>query len=278
VPWYRPTEGADVLVARDAYGSRFLLAAPFSDTARPADPDHWYAWDLDWCPDGRLAAGGAYASPEAALAEWAPVVGRAADGAALESCPPELAARLLSPALDGAPQTESVFGDEPAEFFRELPRLLRRSDALAGSLAGRLTAKRSAGRADDRGAAIEEFLRWHAGNAFTSPGTREASEDALELILGEWGPDGPPDEQSFYACSPHRVEVCAAIMRDSYEPDAVNAALALLPAWVQWCAERAKLPEDLAGRALAAARAEAAVPDSWGQVITERSAPFRRPE
>jgi hypothetical protein len=29
-------------MARDAYGARFLLVAPFSAPGRPADPDHWY--------------------------------------------------------------------------------------------------------------------------------------------------------------------------------------------------------------------------------------------
>jgi hypothetical protein len=62
VPWYRPTAGADVLVARDAYGARFLLIAPFSDPGQPADPARWYAWDLDWCADGLVVAAGAYGS------------------------------------------------------------------------------------------------------------------------------------------------------------------------------------------------------------------------
>lgn len=35
------------LVARDAYGSRFLVAAPSGYEADA--PDHWYAWDVDAC-------------------------------------------------------------------------------------------------------------------------------------------------------------------------------------------------------------------------------------
>jgi hypothetical protein len=35
------------LVARDAYGSRLLLMAPFSYGG--GAPDHWYAWDIDLC-------------------------------------------------------------------------------------------------------------------------------------------------------------------------------------------------------------------------------------
>jgi hypothetical protein len=37
----------DPMVARDAYGSRFLLAAPFGYDGE--EPDHWYAWDIDSC-------------------------------------------------------------------------------------------------------------------------------------------------------------------------------------------------------------------------------------
>jgi hypothetical protein len=99
VPWYQPTAGADVLAARDAYGARFLLIAPFSDPGQPADPDHWYAWDLDWCADGLVVAAGAYGSTAEALAEWRAFAGPPAATAELTSCPPELGIGLLDPAL-----------------------------------------------------------------------------------------------------------------------------------------------------------------------------------
>ena len=104
VPWYQPTAGADVLVARDAYGARFLLIAPFSDPGQPADPDHWYAWDLDWCADGLVVAAGAYGSTAEALVEWRVSAGPSAATAELASCPPELGIRLLDPALADSPK------------------------------------------------------------------------------------------------------------------------------------------------------------------------------
>jgi hypothetical protein len=278
VPWYRPADGGDVLVARDAYGDRFLLAAPFSDPTRPAEADHWYAWDLDWCVSGTVVGAGAYESADSALAEWAAAVGPASTSAELAPAPRPLALRLLAPALGNSLQVSSVFGDEPVELFRELPRLLRRAAALEPTLGRPLNRGRSAAAASGRDAAIDGFLDWHAGRAWTSPDAREAAEAALELLLEEWGPDVPPDDEAFYACSPHRIEVCAMILRDAYDPDAVNEALALLPAWVQWCAGRAKLDALLTDRALAAARAEAAVPAVWGQVVKERERPFRRSE
>jgi hypothetical protein len=278
VPWYQPTEGTVAVAARDVYGSRFLVTAPFSDPAQPAAADHWYAWDLDWCVDGLVVATGVHDSADAALAEWRAAVGPAAATAELAPCPPELGIRLLVPALDYSLQADSVFGDEPAEFFREVPRLFRRAAALAASLGRLLPRQRSGGLADAREGAVEDFLDRQAGHAWNSPGARSATEDALELLLAEWGPDAPPDERAFYACSPHRIEACASVMRDSYEPDPVNKALLLLPDWVQWCAGKTGLDGEFADRALAAARAEAATPASEHQVILEREVPFRRPE
>jgi hypothetical protein len=50
------------------------------------------------------------------------------------------------------------------------------------------------------------------------------------------------------------------LVHDDYLPREGNAVLALLPDWVQWCADRAALPATLAAPALEAARAEAANP------------------
>ena len=50
------------------------------------------------------------------------------------------------------------------------------------------------------------------------------------------------------------------LVHDDYPPKGSNAVLALLPDWIQWCADRAGLPPALAAPALKAARAEAANP------------------
>jgi hypothetical protein len=54
----------------------------------------------------------------------------------------------------------------------------------------------------------------------------------------EWGPHEYPDERSFYACSPHRIEMAAHLIRTSYAADYADPALRLLPEWRQWCIER----------------------------------------
>jgi hypothetical protein len=278
VPWYQPTEGSAALVARDAYGDRFLVTAPFSDPARPETVDHWYAWDLDWCSNGLVVAAGVYDSPEAARAEWQAAVGPAAATAEFSPCPPELGLRLLAPAQPDSTEFEMVIGDEPAQFFREIPRLSRRAAALTASLGHPRPGQRSGGQADDRDAAIDAFLDQQTGHAWNAQGDRDVAEEALELILSEWGPDVPPDEPAFYACSPHRIESCAAILRDSYDPELVNQALLLLSDWVQWCARRTELAPEFADRALSAARVEAASPAGGSQVAHKREERFRRPE
>lgn len=164
-----------------------------------------------------------------ALAEW-----RAAAG--LGPCPPELGVGLLAPALTRSLQCDSVWGDELVEFFRAVPRLFRRAAALTDSLGRLLPRQRSGGLANAVSASVKDFLDRHAGHASNSPDARGAAEEALELILAEWGPDTPPDERTFYACPPHRIETCASILRDTYEPGPVNNALPLLTVWVQWCA------------------------------------------
>lgn len=276
VAWYRPAGGEDVLLARDVYGDRFLLAAPFTDPERPGATDHWYAWDLDWCGLGIVVGGSVHDDCDGALAEWRSVVGPAAGTAGFEPCRPEMAIRLLGEALEDSSQSGAVIGDEPVEYFREFSRLRRRAAALAGSLRGRHPGQRSADLAAARHAAAEDFLAQYADRAWNSPDDRGHTENLLDLILSEWGPPAPPDERAFFACSPHRIETCAVILRDMYEPGPVGQALAMLPAWVGWCARRAGLGEEFAERALEAARVEAATPAA--SRAPRREPPFRRPE
>jgi hypothetical protein len=53
--------------ARDAYGSRFLLAAPFG--YGQDEPDHWYAWDIDMCGLDTVVGAGVFGSAKEALEE-----------------------------------------------------------------------------------------------------------------------------------------------------------------------------------------------------------------
>ena len=70
---WRPA--GEPLVARDVYGSRRLVMAPFSCDGRA--PDHWYAWDIDLC--------------------WIAVV-------AAPACSPRPGTRCVNGAMPSAPQ------------------------------------------------------------------------------------------------------------------------------------------------------------------------------
>lgn len=149
------------LVARDEYGSRFLLAAPFRYDGHDGEPaDHWYAWDIDTCWIDTVVGAGTFGSAAGALAEWREAVGPRATGAVLAECPPELTARLLAQSLQTGPFPEFMDGGEPRELVREYYRERRRACELAESL-GDLTG--GAGSfVIDMDKARDEFLRWYA--------------------------------------------------------------------------------------------------------------------
>jgi hypothetical protein len=145
----------DPLVARDAYGSRFLLVAPFGYDGEM--PDHWYAWDIDSCWILTVAGAGVFGSAEDALAEWQHAVGPAA-GTALSPSPPETTARLLAPCLQTGPLSDMLQGSEPRELIREYYRLRRRALSLTAAAAGSAASASSGG--DDPGPVREAFLGW----------------------------------------------------------------------------------------------------------------------
>ena len=107
---------------------------------------------------------------------------------------------------------------------------------------------------------------------------RDEAEGALELLLAEWGPDVPPDEQAFYACSPHRIQACASILRDSCEPELGRSGAAPAARLDPMVRLEDRPRRRGCRRALAAARAEAAILASETHAITEDEAPFRQTE
>jgi len=259
------------LVARDAYGSRLLLMAPFSYDG--GAPDHWYAWDIDLCWIAVVVGAGVFASAEGALCEWRDAVGPAASGAALSPCTAGMTARLLAPCLQTGVLADVLEGREPRELIREYYRLRRRARDLTGSAdTGAGSSPFDAGHVDDA------FLDWYATRHDDVP---EAVTEATGTILAEWGPRRNPDERSFYACSPHRIEMAAHLIREGYFADYANPALLLLPEWTQWCIEQSRLNADAAARSLEAARSAASVlvdDEDAKPAPEDDEAPFRRHE
>ncbi|MGH3418441.1 MAG: hypothetical protein ACRDOD_02400 [Streptosporangiaceae bacterium] len=271
----------DPLVACDAYGSRFLLVAPFGYDGEA--PDHWYAWDIDSCWILTVVGAGVFGSAQDALAEWQHAVGPAA-GTALSPSASETTARLLAPCLETGPLSDMLQGSEPRELIREYYRLRRRArvliDPVGATAAGTTSASATAASSadDDPGPVREAFLSWYAARHDDVP---QDSADAVDTILQEWGPRAHLGERSLYACSPHRIEMAAHLIREGYLPDYANAALRLLPEWTQWCIGQSGLTGDFAARSRAAALTESAAlveEETDDRAAGRDEAPFRRRE
>jgi hypothetical protein len=272
-----PWSAGDPQVASDAYGTRFLLVAPFGydDGA----PDHWYAWDIDTCWILTVVAAGVFGSAQEALAEWQAAAGPSAAGTALSPAAPELTAQLLTPSLESGPMSEMLTGFEPRELLREYYRLRRRASALVRTTDGMAAdADAASSDGDDLSPVREAFLDWYTARHGAVP---PDAADTVDIILHEWGPPANPGDRSLYACSPHRIEMAAHVIRDAYLTDYANAALRLLPEWTKWCIKQSGLNADLAARSRAAALTEsAALADEEKNAPTAQRTepPFRRPE
>jgi hypothetical protein len=255
-----PELAGEALMACDAYGSRVLLVAPFGYDG--GAPDHWYAWDIDWCWIGAVVGAGVFASAADALGEWRNAAGPAASGATLTPCGAGMTAWLLGPALlTGV--ADLLEGSESRELIREYYRLRRRAlDLTESADAGGASAPFDDDQAGDA------FLDWFAARHGDVP---EAVTESAGIILDEWGPHERPDERLFYACSPHRIEMAAHLIRDGYAPEYAAPALRLLPEWTEWCLEHHELSEDAAARSRQAA-------GSAVSVVTDDEGPYRRPE
>jgi hypothetical protein len=178
--------------------------------------------------------------------------------ARLSPCPGELAAWLLEPSARSGPLGEILTGGEHRELFREYFRSRRRGQLVLSSLPGdgRETALVFAAEID-----TAPFVDWYAGQHADAPKSGKFRKQAAEtagFLLDAWGPREHPAEETVYSCSPHGVEMLGRLIRDDYLPKEGNDVVALLPDWVQWCADRTGLPAALAAPALEAARAEAA--------------------
>jgi len=270
-----PGDGArpvgDPLLARDAYGTRFLLAAPFGYDGEA--PDHWYAWDIDTCWILNVVGAGVFGSAQDALTEWQQAAGPPAAGTVLSPAAPNMSAGLLAACLGSGPLSDMLEGTEPRELLQEYYRLRRRAHALVPA-----DVVAASPGTDDPDQIHEAFLSWYAARHGDAP---EDTADAVGTIIYQWGPEPPLEERSRYASSPHRIEMAARVIRDAYHPDHTNVALRLLPEWTQWCIEQSGLTGDLAARSRAAALTEsiALVDEEKHAPAAQRDEPpFRRQE
>ncbi len=241
-----PILAGQVLWARDAYGSRFGVTAPFS---APERPSRWYLWDIDACgPEPVTVHSGYYPGPEQALDAWrvgvGPVAGRDAAFAPVDD--PFLLVDLL-PAHRGFMRIGGESADQLAEYHRSrrlAEIVLEADDTPAG---GRPAADL------DADTASAEFLAWWRGRHLDQPPPADSGHPAdgdmaerAEELARSWQFGAPG--ALYHTCSPHRVALLVPHLRNYYQADFAAELVALLPEWTTWLAARNGTPSELAER------------------------------
>jgi hypothetical protein len=235
-----PTITGPVLWTRDAYGSRFGVAAPF----RTADgPDRWYLWDIDACGHDAFTVHSRYhATPAEALADWQAGVGApAADGTVF--------APVDDPGLvdDLMPREQGMMrpGGENVEQFAEYHRSKRLAEAVLGAIESAHPHRTSAPADLDRTTAATLFAAWLRERRPDQARPADLEELVTELA-DSWhvGDSG----HLYHTCSPHRVALAVEHIRGYYQDDFTADLIALLPDWTAWLADRNATPAHLADR------------------------------
>jgi hypothetical protein len=240
-----PAVVGKVLWTRDAYGSRFAVAAAF---ATADGPDRWYLWDIDACGHVAFTVHSAYyPTCEQALAAWQSGVGpvAAAETAFTPVDDGDLLYELLPDEL--GPMRP---GGESEDQFTEYHRSMALGEVAVEAVARRPAGERAA-YALDHARAATEFVAWlrehrpDLPQQFELPEPTELPELVQELAQS-WAPTGVA--ALYHTCSPHRVALTAQHVRGYYLNEFADQVIALLPDWVSWLAERNGLPEHLVER------------------------------
>ena len=252
-----------VLWARDVYGTRWAVVAPFTSDA---GPDRWYLWDVDTCGYEVLTVhSGFHASAESAVAAWRESVGQAAAGGAVLTAVED--SETLDALLPGEVEGIRIGGEDEeqyAEFLRSR-RLGRTARKAVRRTRGRAFARLTAA---DAKAQFAQRLRQtdHRGGILGEE--EDAGPDDLAMELAEsWSPHDHPTLYPF--CSPHKVAVAVLHLRDYYQEDFAAELVALLPEWIRFLAEHTAMPAELTERCLAYASGELQFPG----VLDDRGRP-----
>jgi hypothetical protein len=264
----RATRGRAVtgstLWARDSYGSRWAVVAPF---ASADGSGRWYLWDVDTC--GYQVAtvySGFHPSAEAALAGWQQAVGHSSAGATLT---PADDTETLDALLVGDVEGIRPGGEDQAQYaeFLRSRRLGRTIRQAAGQARGRTLARLSADTAAERFARRLRQLGHHdrpAGDE-SDQGPAGAADLATEMAES-WSPREHPGLYPY--CSPHKVAAAVLHLRNYYKDDFAAELVAVLPEWIRFLAEHTGMTTDLTERCLAHASGELQFPgllDERGQ-------------
>jgi len=235
-----PVITGPVLWTRDAYGSRFAVAAPFRTTD---GPERWYLWDIDACGHGAFTVHSRYhATPDDALADWQAGVGApAADGTVLASVDDPGLLDDLMPRELGMMRP----GGENVEQFAEYHRSKRLAEAVLDAVEPVRPHRTSAPADLDRTTVAALFTTW-----FRERRPDRSRPDDLEEIVTELADSWQIGDAHhlYHTCSPHRVALAVEHIRGYYQDDFAADLIALLPDWTAWLADRNATPAHLADR------------------------------
>ncbi|CRK57484.1 hypothetical protein [Alloactinosynnema sp. L-07] len=229
----------DVVRLVDTYGTRFGVIATYR---YPGEADtSAYLFDVVSDSTPTLAGAGVYDDTAQAEAAWRAAVGESADAAV--SRPVENGDELAC-LVDFA---RDLMGDETREVLNEHFRVENRILKLALALEERgIDLPDGEYFRGDHLSMAAEFTDWHVQRFGLAP-----DPDDVDVLADEWS-QGIIGETA-YGVSPGRARVASLLIGDMYEPDHARAAIALLPLWSTWLAERADLPAPLREQVLAAA-------------------------
>jgi hypothetical protein len=246
-----------VLWARDVYGSRWAVVAPFTSVD---GPDRWYLWDVDTCGYEVLTVhSGFHPSAESAMAAWRESVGPAAAGEPVLSAVDD--SETLGALLRGEVEGIRIGGENEeqyAEFLRSR-RLGRTAREAVRRVRGRASVWLTAADAKARFAQRLRQIGYHGGivGEGEDAGPVDADELAAELA-DSWSPHDHPALYPF--CSPHKVAVAVLHLRDFFTEDFAAELVAVLPEWIRFLAEHTAMPAELTERCLAYASGELQFP------------------
>jgi hypothetical protein len=242
-----------VLWARDVYGSRWAVVAPFTSVD---GPDRWYLWDVDTCGFEVLTVhSGFHPSAESAVAAWRASVGQDAAGEAVLTAMDD--SEMLGDLLRGEVEGIRIGGEDEeqyAEFLRSR-RLGRTAREAVRRARGRTSVRLTAADAKVRFAHRLRQLGYRGGIVGEGEDAGPVGADELATEMADsWRPQDHPALYPF--CSPHKVAMAVLHLRDFYKEDFAAELVAVLPEWIRFLAEHTAMPVEPTERCLAYASGE----------------------
>lgn len=239
----QPTVRGEVLWTHDVYGSRFGITAAFGT---PGGPDRWYLWDIDACGfKPFLVHAGFYPSQAEALAAWLAGVGNvAAPGSAFTPVDDYWLLHGLLPAEEGFLRSDGESADQLPEYHRSKRLAEAALDAVPAGTPPPARQERQE-RQERATATGAEFADWLRTRRDDLPEPDELAAQTEELA-SSWAFDSPPE--LYHTCSPHRVALTVAHLRNYYQDDFAADLVGLLPDWVAWLATRTGAAPELVER------------------------------